>query len=202
MLLRRRDLLSMLLFAAAVCAATARTLALPDCVLHTMLLMAFIGFWPYLKLLIDKTGDFLKFNGLFIGAIALVVLIGATTVLSQAITPYSTRGGNAVNILKIFPNKIKAWASVAPPTDRMLAEFWNLVIPKFHGGTSDEGIRVPQLNNQQIPAYWGDPTVYAIVWIMGVWWRCWRCSASFLRKDTLVRSISLPHVDGAAALAR
>ena len=194
MLLRRRDLLSMLLFAAAF-ALQLRTQHY-QIVFYTMLLMAFIGFWPYLKLLIDKkTGDFLKFNGLFIGAIALVVLIVAQPLfVTGDYTPYSTRGGNAVNIFEDISQQDKKGVGFDYATNwsYTLAEFWNLVIPKFHGGTSDEGIRVPQLNNQQIPAYWGDlpftqsyeymGVLVALLALLGIIF-CW--------KDTLVRSISL-----------
>lgn len=194
MLLRRRDLLSTLLFAAAF-ALQLRTQHY-QIVFYTMLLMAFIGFWPYLKLLIDKqTSDFLKFNGLFIGAIALVVLIVAQPLfVTGDYTPYSTRGGNAVNIFEDISQQDKKGVGFDYATNwsYTLAEFWNLVIPKFHGGTSDEGIRVPQLNNQQIPAYWGDlpftqsyeymGVLVALLALLGIIF-CW--------KDTLVRSISL-----------
>jgi hypothetical protein len=158
MLLNTRNILSMLLFTAAF-ALQLRTQHY-QIVFYTILLLAFIGFVPYIKMLTEKrTGDFLKFNGLFIASIVLLVMIVAQPLLvTRDYTPYSTRGGQAINIYETVEAKDAKGVGFDYATNwsYTLAEFWNLVIPKFHGGTSDEGIRVPKLNNQQIPAYWGD----------------------------------------------
>jgi hypothetical protein len=158
MLLNSRSVWSMLLFA-AVFALQLRTQHY-QIVFYTILLLAFIGFAPYIKMLTEKRiGDFLKFNGMFLASIVLLVMIVAQPLLvTRDYTPYSTRGGQAINIYETVKTKDTKGVGFDYATNwsYTLAEFWNLVIPKFHGGTSNEGIRVPKLNNQQIPAYWGD----------------------------------------------
>ncbi len=158
MMLQKRSLFSTLLFVAFF-ALQLRTQHY-QIVFYTMLLLTFAGFWPYLKMLIEKqTGDFLKFNGLLIAAVVLVGLIVAQPLLvTREYAPYSTRGGNAINLSEQVSSQDKKGVGFDYATNwsYTVAEFWNLVIPRFHGGTSNEGIPVPQLKNQQIPGYWGD----------------------------------------------
>ena len=73
-------------------------------------------------------------------------------------TPYSTRGGNSISIDNKQTEKDKKGVGFDYATNwsYSIGEFWNLIIPKFHGGTSQEkytGDSVPQLKNRTIPAY-------------------------------------------------
>ncbi len=158
MMLHKRSIFNALLFVAFF-ALQLRTQHY-QIVFYTMLLLTFAGFWPYLKLLLEKqTTDFLKFNGLLIAAAVLVGLIVAQPLLvTREYAPYSTRGGNAINLSEQVSSQDKKGVGFDYATNwsYSLAEFWNLVNPRFHGGTSNEGIPVPQLKNQQIPGYWGD----------------------------------------------
>lgn len=129
-------------------------------IFYNILLLFFVGIVPYLKMAIEKRwSDFLKFSGLFIAAIGLVVAIVAQPLfVTNDYTPYSTRGGNAINLNEQIDEKDKKGAGFdyATSWSYSASELWNLIVPRFHGGTSDETIRVPALNNQPIPAYWGD----------------------------------------------
>ncbi len=158
MLLEKRTVWSMLLFT-AIFALQLRTQHY-QIVFYTMLLLVFSGFWPWFKMLREKqSGQFLKFNGVLAVAVVLVGLIVAQPVwVIRDYTPYSTRGGNAVNINEQASEQDQKGVGFDYATNwsYTAAEWWNLIIPRFHGGTSNEGIPVAKLNNQQIPAYWGD----------------------------------------------
>ncbi|RMG61886.1 MAG: hypothetical protein D6715_12935 [Calditrichaeota bacterium] len=157
---QRRTLLSMLLFALAF-ALQMRTQHY-QIVFYTMMLMAFLGFWPYIKLVLEKQwSHFLKFNGLLAGAVVLVLLAVAQPLLPiKEYLPYSTRGGKAISLKPETEqrNKKGVGFEYATQWSYSVSEFWNLIVPKFHGGTSSEvytGNAVPQFRGRQIPAYWG-----------------------------------------------
>lgn len=161
MLLNRRDLLSALLFTFAF-SLQMRTQHY-QIIFYTLLLLLFTGIVPYLRLAVEKRwGDFLKLNGLAIASIVLVVLIVAQPLfVMRDYTPYSTRGGNAISIEQTQTEQDKKGVGFDYATNwsYSISEFWNLIIPKFHGGASREvytGDAVPGLKNREIPAYWGD----------------------------------------------
>jgi hypothetical protein len=159
--LGRRNIFSVLLFTAAF-ALQLRTQHY-QIIFYTILLLFFVGIAPYIKMILEKKWpDFLKVNGYFILSLALVVLIVAQPLfVTRDYTPYSTRGGDAVSIDEQVSEKDKKGVGFDYATNwsYSAAEFWNLVIPKFHGGTSQErytGDAAPQLKNRVIPAYWGE----------------------------------------------
>ncbi|MEL6822344.1 MAG: hypothetical protein AAFP70_11325, partial [Calditrichota bacterium] len=161
MLMRRRDILSAVLFTSAF-ALLLRTQHY-QIVFYTILLLLFVGIPPYLSMIKEKKWpEFLRFNGLFVGAMLLVVLIVVQPLfITYDYTPHSTRGGNSVSL---NPQETKAERKgvgfdYATNWSYSPEEFWNLIIPRFHGGTSTEvynGDAVPQLTGQRIPTYWGD----------------------------------------------
>ncbi len=131
-------------------------------IFYVMMFLFFIGIVPYVKMIQTKNwADFRRFNLLLIGVVLVTGLAIAQQVLPiKEYTPYSTRGGQAVHIDKTVEAKEKKGVGLDYATrwSYSLTEFWNLIIPKFHGGTSNElytGDAVPQLKNQTIPAYWG-----------------------------------------------
>jgi hypothetical protein len=159
--LERRSIFSAVFFTAAF-ALQLRTQHY-QIIFYTILLLFFVGIVPYIKMMLEKKwSDFLKLNAYFFISMALVVLIVAQPLLvTRDYTPYSTRGGNAVSVDEQVSEKDKKGVGFDYATNwsYSVAEFWNLIIPKFHGGTSQErytGDAVPQLKNRVIPAYWGE----------------------------------------------
>lgn len=159
--INRRNLLSMLLFV-LVFSLFMRTQHY-QIIFYGVLLLFFCGIVPYIKIVLEKHwNEFLKFNGLFVCSLVLVVIIVAQPLfVTGDYTPYSTRGGNAISLEKDVTDQDKKGVGFDYATNwsYSFSEFWNLVIPKFHGGTSQEiykGSKVPQLRNQVIPSYWGD----------------------------------------------
>lgn len=160
-LLEKRNLLSGLLFTTAF-ALMLRTQHY-QIVFYGMLLLIFIGITPYVKLALEKKwGDFLRLNGLVVAAVVLVAMIVAQPLLpTRDFTPHSTRGGNAVNIQGPVSEQDKKGVGYDYATNWSYSaeEFWNLIVPRFHGGTSTEvytGNAVSRFKNREIPAYWGD----------------------------------------------
>jgi hypothetical protein len=160
MLIEKRDLLSMFLFTLAF-AFEMRTQHY-QIIFYGLLLLLFVGIVPYFRLVIEKKwDDFFKLTGLVIAAIILVILIVAQPLfVIRDYTPYSTRAGNSISITEKVSEQDKKGVGFDYATrwSYSVDEFWNLIIPKFHGGTSNEiykGDSVPQLKNQPIPAYWG-----------------------------------------------
>lgn len=160
MLIEKRDLLSMLLFTLAF-AFEMRTQHY-QIIFYSLLLLLFVGIIPYFKLATERRwNNFIKLTGLLFAAIILVVLIVAQPLfVIRDYTPYSTRGGNSISITEKVSEQDRKGVGFDYATrwSYSVDEFWNLIIPKFHGGTSNEiykGDSVPQLKNQPIPAYWG-----------------------------------------------
>ncbi len=158
--LKKRNLLGMLLFSWAL-ALQMRTHHY-QIIFYTLLMLLFVGMYPYLKPALDKKwGEFLRWNGLFMAALVLVVLTVAQPLLPiRDYTPYSTRGGKAIHIQKQVAEKEKKGVGFDYATNwsYTIGEFWNLIIPRFHGGTSNEvytGNAYPQLRGRTLPVYWG-----------------------------------------------
>ena len=160
MLIHRRNLLSAFLFVFAF-ALQMRTQHY-QIIFYTLLLLLFVGIVPYLRLVTEKKWkDFLKLNGLALASLVLVILIVAQPLfVIRDYTPYSTRGGKSISIEQQQTEKDKKGVGFDYATNwsYSISEFWNLIIPKFHGGTSQEkysGDSVPQLRDRTIPSYWG-----------------------------------------------
>jgi hypothetical protein len=161
LLLKRRNLLSTLFFTFTF-TLLMRTQHY-QIIFYAVLLLFVMGIVPYARMALEKRWNhFLRFNGLFIGSVLLVLISVAQPLLvTRDYTPYSTRGGNAVSLQEPVSEKDKKGVGFdyATSWSYSIPEFWNLVVPKFHGGTSQEvytGNTVPRLRNQVIPAYWGD----------------------------------------------
>jgi hypothetical protein len=133
-------------------------------IFYTALMLFAIGIWPFIKLIIEK-------NYRAIGqATALLALAAIFTLMSvyqplfvmKEYTPYSTRGGNPINIEQDDQSAaMSKGVSFDYATNWSLSprELVTLVIPNYFGGQSDinyTGNAVPQLKNRRIPGYWGD----------------------------------------------
>ncbi len=160
-LVRERTLLSALLFSLAF-AIQFRTQHY-QIIFYTLMLLLFFGIPPLLKYIREKNLKAVsRLTLLALGALLFAFIISAQTFLSiREYTPYSTRGGYAVS-LENGDQDQKEQKGVgfdyATSWSYSVSEFWSLIIPRFHGGTSDEiytGDAVPALKNRQIPAYWG-----------------------------------------------
>ena len=159
--INRRNLLSMLLFTLAF-SLQIRTQHY-QIIFYTILLLTFVGIVPYLNIIKEKNRkDFIRLNGLFLSSMILLILIVAQPLfVIRDYTPYSTRGGNATNIEQKAAEEDTKGVGFDYATNWSVSipEFWDLIVPKFHGGTTQElytGKSVPQLRNKIIPAYWGD----------------------------------------------
>ena len=159
-LLRKPELLSALLFALAL-SLQMRTQHY-QIIFYTLLLLLFFGVAELFRLLKEKSGKTIgKILGFLVLSFILTLAVIAHPFFAiKDYTPYSTRGGNAVDIHSQGPAKDARGVGFdyATQWSYSLSEFWNLIVPRFHGGTSREtytGKAVPQLRNRQIPAYWG-----------------------------------------------
>ncbi|MFZ0390908.1 MAG: YfhO family protein [Calditrichia bacterium] len=161
MLVQRRTLLSAALFALAL-ALQFRTQHY-QIMFYTILAALFLGLPPLFKLIQEKYWKELgKALGLGVAALILTFLIVAQNLLSiQEYTPYSTRAGNALSIEENVETQQEnkgVGFDYATGWSYSVSELWNLIIPRFHGGTSSErytGDAVPQLRNRELPTYWG-----------------------------------------------
>jgi len=161
LLIKKRDILSALLFALAL-ALQFRTQHY-QIMFYTVLLVVFLGIPPLYQLIRGKDWKAVgKILALSLGALILTLLIVAQNLLSiKEYTPYSTRGGYAISIQDAGKNqqeKKGVGFDYATRWSYTVSEFWNLVIPRFHGGTSNElytGDVVPGWKNRQLPTYWG-----------------------------------------------
>ena len=160
-LIRKQTVLSMLLFSLAL-ALQLRTQHY-QIIFYTLLLVAFMGI-PQLFNLIRKQQwkPIARLSSLSIAAVIISILVVAQNLFSiREYTPYSTRGGYAISI-KQSNDAVEDQKGVgfdyATNWSYSVSEWWNLIIPKFHGGTSNEvykGDAVPQWKNQELPTYWG-----------------------------------------------
>ncbi|RMF58191.1 MAG: hypothetical protein D6748_09370 [Calditrichaeota bacterium] len=161
MFLKERNLFTMLLFVLGF-SLLMRTQHY-QIIFYTLLLLLFMGLPSYVAMVRKKDWSaFARWNGLFVAALILVVLIVAQPLLvTRDYTPYSTRGGKAIKLHEEVAEKDTKGVGFEYATNwsYSVSEFWNLIIPKFHGGTSQElytGDDVPQLRNRVIPSYWGE----------------------------------------------
>ncbi len=159
--LKRRDVLATLLFALAL-TIQFRTQHY-QIMFYTLLAVAFLGI-PYLYRMVEKKdwSGVMRTVVFAVAVVFLMVLSSAQNLLSiKEYTPYSTRGGHAISLkeegLKQAEKKGVGF-DYATNWSYSISELWNLIVPKFHGGTSSErytGNAVPQWKNQTLPTYWG-----------------------------------------------
>lgn len=164
MFVQRRTILSALLFIMAL-ALQFRTQHY-QIMFYTLLLVLFMVLPFIYDLIKQKQWKFIgKLAGLSVGVGVLTILIVSQNLLTiQEYTPHSTRGGHAISIEnQENSNQTSKEAKgvgfdYATNWSYSVSELWNLIIPKFHGGTSNElytGDAVPQLRNRKLPTYWG-----------------------------------------------
>ena len=159
--LNKRNLLSALLFSLAL-AMQFRTQHY-QIIFYTLMLVAFFAIPVLYKLIFGKKWPEIgKIFGFSVFALVLLVLISAQNLLSiKEYTPYSTRGGNAISINNTQTSeqeKKGVGFDYATAWSYSVSEWWNLIVPKFHGGTSNElytGSAVPAFKNRELPTYWG-----------------------------------------------
>jgi hypothetical protein len=160
-LTKKKNLLGMLLFSLAL-ALQLRTQHY-QIIFYTLLLILFMGIPILFQYLKNKDWNPIGKLALY-GSIALIlaVLVVAQNFLSiKEYTPYSTRGGYAISIdnqTKDAEESKGVGFDYATNWSYSVSELWNLIIPKFHGGTSNEiytGDAVPGWRNRELPTYWG-----------------------------------------------
>lgn len=132
-------------------------------VFYGILILFFLFVVPVIKIFIEKkfkegTGFVLKLAA----AIVLTVMTSAQPFLSiREYAPYSTRGGNPVELGDGQQSaRTAGGVSLDYATQWSLApsEMMDFFIQRFHGGISGEtydGDKYPQLKDQQVPGYWG-----------------------------------------------
>ena len=133
---------------------------------YTIMISVFLGVPKFYSLLKEKNwGEAGKTFGLVIIAAMLTLLIASQNFFSiKEYTPYSTRAGNAISVKMNQENQQEnkgVGFDYATNWSYSIPELWNLLIPKFHGGTSNEkytGDAVPAWKNRTLPTYWGDMT--------------------------------------------
>ncbi|MEA3392388.1 MAG: hypothetical protein U9Q91_05370 [Candidatus Marinimicrobia bacterium] len=168
---------------------------------YSILLLLFLFLVPVIRLLFNK--EWKAFSDLAMKiavAIVLTVAVSSQPFISlQEYTPYSTRGGNAVqtDVTKVDNAETKG-------AGLEYATRWSLdgkgivgfVIPRFAGGLSREtyeGSKEPRLKGRAVPGYWGEMPFtqsYDFVGILififavfGVW--------AYWKKDGFVRGLSI-----------
>ena len=160
-LTQKKSLLGMFLFSLAL-ALQLRTQHY-QIIFYTLLLVLFMGvpiFFQYVK---NKEWNVITKLSMY-GGIAVIfsILVFAQNFLSiKEYTPYSTRGGYAISIdntAKDAEESKGVGFDYATNWSYSVSELWNIIIPKFHGGTSNEiykGDAVPSWKNRELPTYWG-----------------------------------------------
>jgi hypothetical protein len=161
-LVRKRNLLAGLLFSLAF-TIQFRTQHY-QIIFYTLLLLLFFAIPPLYRFIREKNWKAIaQLSSLSVMAVVLAFLIAAQIFLSiKGYTPYSTRGGYAISLKSPEQNlqeKKGVGFDYATMWSYSVDEFWNLIIAKFHGGTSNEmytGNAVPAFRNRELPTYWGD----------------------------------------------
>lgn len=161
LLLKRKDILAALVFSLAL-ALQFRTQHY-QIMFYTLLAVVFIGIPPFFRLLKEKqwlpAGKIAAFS--VAAALAAILMVSQNLMSIKEYTPYSTRGGNAISINKPAEQqqeKKGVGFDYATNWSYSVSEWWNLIVPRFHGGTSNErytGNAVPAWQNRVLPTYWG-----------------------------------------------
>ncbi len=172
-------------------------------IFYALLAMLAIGILKIIDWIKNKESEkILKSMGLFtVGLIIAVFMSAQPLFIAKEYTPYSTRGGNAIELheIKTGQSEVKKSGGVtfeyATQWSVSLKELMTLISPRFLGGTSSEtynGKSVPQFRGKQLPTYWGDMPftqsseyigiLIVILAIAGIWYN---------RKNGLVISLSV-----------
>lgn len=158
---RKRDLFSLLLFTLFF-SLQFRTKHY-QIIFYTLLLILTLGIWRIVDWVSKREYKLTtKAVVIFFAGLALSILMSAQPLfVAQEYTPYSTRGGNAINLYEEDSEEKSGGVTFEYATQWSLSpkEVMTLIIPRFYGGTSQEpytGSKYPQLKGQNIPGYWGD----------------------------------------------
>ncbi|MCF7832535.1 MAG: hypothetical protein K9N05_03020 [Candidatus Marinimicrobia bacterium] len=168
---------------------------------YGILILLFLFLVPVVRLLFKK--EWKVFGDLAMKvavAIVLTVAVSSQPFISlQEYTPYSTRGGNAVQM-----DTGPADNSESKGAGLDYATRWSLdgkgivgfVIPRFSGGLSQEtyeGDKYPQLKGRAVPGYWGEMPFtqsYDFVGILIFIFACFGVYA-YWKKDGFVRGLAV-----------
>jgi len=172
-------------------------------IFYALLAMMAIGILKIIEWIKNKeSGKILKSLGLFVVGLIIAVFMSAQPLfVAKEYTPFSTRGGNAIELQesKLGQAEVKKSGGVtfeyATRWSVSPKELMTLISPRFLGGTSSEiynGKSVPQFRGKQLPTYWGDMPftqsseylgiLIVILAIAGIWYN---------RKNGLVISLSV-----------
>lgn len=196
-LIKKRNLLAFLLF--TLCFSLQLRTQHYQIIFYTLLLLLAIGIWQIVAWIKSKQAPNIGVAlGLFIPAIGLAVLMSAQPLfVANEYTPYSTRGGQAINLREeSLTSQVKSSGVTFEYATRWSLnpkELVTLIIPRFYGGTSQElytGKTYPSLRGQYIPGYWGDMPftqsseymgiLIVILALLGIW---------YYRRDGLIISL-------------
>ncbi|MFA8342129.1 MAG: YfhO family protein [Rhodothermaceae bacterium] len=133
-------------------------------IFYGILLLFILFIYPYLKLILEKKyKDVSSLTIKFVVAIVLTIMIAAQPFFSvKEYTPYSTRGGNAVQVNKQENTPEKSTGvsfTYATRWSLSPGEMLDFFGPRIHGGYQGEvynGNKYPHLKGQTIPSYWGE----------------------------------------------
>lgn len=123
-------------------------------IFYQIMILVFIGLYYLINMLRAKqTREFWIKLGLVAAASGLIIMMVAQPLfVTGEYTPYSTRGGTGEEGSTGLDFDYATNWSLHP------AETLSWVMPRFFGGTSGElytGSKVPQLQGNRIPGYWG-----------------------------------------------
>ncbi len=163
---KKRDILSISLFALFF-SAQFQTKHY-QIIFYTLLLLLTVGIYKIVEWIREnKTKRLYKALGMFIPALVVSILMSALPLfVAQEYTPYSTRGGNEINLQETV-NKSQEESGqdskgvsfeYATQWSYSLKEYLGTIIPKAMGGTSGEvyqGDKYPRLQGRKLPTYWG-----------------------------------------------
>ncbi len=179
-------------------------------IFYTFLLLIFMGIPPIYNLFKEKKRpDILKLTLFSFLAVVFSIIISSQIFLSiKEYTPHSTRGGYAISLKDANQDQQKRKGvgfDYATMWSYSVSEFWNLIVPKFHGGTSNEiytGDAYPNLKNRELPTYWGSMpftqsyeylgvliAFFALIGIVLQWSRWEVKSLTFLTLFALIMSL-------------
>ena len=133
-------------------------------IFYTLLIILFIGILKIIEWLKNnESGKIIKSLGLFAAGLIIAVFMSAQPLfVVNEYTPYSTRGGTAINLSEDSDTPKQSGGVTFEYATRWSVhpkELMALISPRFFGGTSQEyytGNKFPQLKNRVIPGYWGE----------------------------------------------
>ena len=172
-------------------------------IFYALMAMLAIGILKIIEWIRNKESrKIFKSLWLFVVGLIIAVFMSAQPLfVAKEYTPYSTRGGNAIELQEGKPGQAEVKKSggvtfeYATQWSVSPKELMTLISPRFLGGTSSEtynGKSVPQFRGKQLPTYWGDMPftqsseylgiLIVILAIAGIWYN---------RKNGLVISLSV-----------